>query len=57
MAVRQLEFFRVLRGQVPGNDPFVPAIPCTCNAVIYLLHASRGVGYPGAPAAWPKRSW
>ena len=37
MAVRQLEFFSVLHGQVPGNDVFVPAVPCTCNADILEL--------------------
>jgi hypothetical protein len=37
MAVRQLEFFRVLRGEVPGYGPFMPTVPATCNADVLVL--------------------
>ena len=37
MAVRQFEFFRVLRGEVPGYGPFMPTVPATCNADVLVL--------------------
>jgi hypothetical protein len=37
MALRQLEFFRVLRGEADGDSPFVPAVPATCNADVQAL--------------------
>ena len=37
LALRQAEFFRVLRGETPGVNPFVPATPATCNADVVTL--------------------
>src|SRR5262249_6537623 len=39
MALRQLEFFRILRGAEAEAAPFVPAVPCTSNTdVLALAH-------------------
>ena len=37
MAVRQLEFFRALRGEIRDGGRFLPAVPCTRNADIVAL--------------------
>ena len=40
MAVRQLDFFRVLRGEITGVNPFaegMPAVPATWNADVLAL--------------------
>jgi hypothetical protein len=37
MALRQLAFFCVLRGETEGDSPFVPAVPATCNADVLAL--------------------
>jgi hypothetical protein len=37
MALRQLEFFRALRGETHRGNPFVPAVPATCNADVLAL--------------------
>lgn len=37
MALRQFEFFRGLRGEVPGANPLVPMVPTTCNADVLAL--------------------
>lgn len=37
MALRQLEFFRALRGDVPGSNPFAPLVPATSNADLLAL--------------------
>jgi len=37
MALRQLEFFRSLRGEVRDGGPFLPAVPCTRNADVLTL--------------------
>jgi hypothetical protein len=37
MALRQLEFFRVLRGETDGGNPFVPTVPATYNADVLAL--------------------
>jgi hypothetical protein len=37
MSERQLEFFRVLRGESRTDSPFVPDVPCTCNADVLAL--------------------
>ena len=37
MAVRQLEFFRMLRGPAVGENPSRPIVPATCNADVLVL--------------------
>jgi hypothetical protein len=37
MAVRQLEFFRTLRGEIPGSNPFAPLVPATSNGDVLAL--------------------
>ncbi|TMQ23038.1 MAG: hypothetical protein E6J90_07155 [Deltaproteobacteria bacterium] len=37
MALRQLEFFRALRGETIGFNPFAPTVPATCNADVLAL--------------------
>jgi hypothetical protein len=37
MALRQLEFFRALRGETAGFNPFAPTVPATCNADVLAL--------------------
>jgi len=37
MAVRQFEFFRMLRGEAVGESPFMPTVPATCNADVLVL--------------------
>ena len=37
MAVRQLEFFRALRGEMRGGGRFLPAVPCTRNVDVLAL--------------------
>ena len=37
MVIRQLEFFRVLRGETAGENPLLPRIPATCNADVLAL--------------------
>ena len=37
MARRQLEFFRSIRGEDAGDNPFVLTVPTTCNADILAL--------------------
>jgi hypothetical protein len=37
MAIRQLEFFRALRGEVRGGGRHLPAVPCTRNVDVLAL--------------------
>lgn len=37
MAVRQLDFFRALRGEAAGPNPFTPTVPATNNADVLAL--------------------
>ncbi len=39
MAVRQLEFFRALRGEVRGGGRLLPTVPCTRNSDVLALAA------------------
>jgi hypothetical protein len=37
MALRQLDFFRALRGEIASANPFAPTVPATCNADVLAL--------------------
>jgi hypothetical protein len=37
MALRQIEFFRALRGDAPSSEPFTPSVPATSNADVVAL--------------------